>query len=313
MKVAIIIPCYNSEGTIYEVVKETTQYMKKMKETEVHIVLVNDFSKDNTFGIIRKIVEDFDNVIGVDLAKNAGQHNALLAGMRQVEADYYIGMDDDMQTHPSQIYILFEKLFEGYDVVYGTYEHKKASNFRKLGSWFNNYTVAKMLGKPKEMKISSFWLIRRFVRDYVVNYNSKFTNLQGLFLRSSAKVTNVKIKHFERKVGVSNYTIKKLLVLWSSVLNYSIILLRAPLVLGGILVGISGIHIIVLIIMYLFKYNINYSIAILVFLLESIGGCILFFEGLLGEYIGRMFLVETRDPQSVIREIIKHKETKEQR
>lgn len=181
MKIAIIIPCYNSENTIHQVVDETTKYMMKMENTSFEFVLVNDCSKDNTFAVIRKIVEKYDNVTGIDLAKNAGQHNALLAGMRAAEADYYIGMDDDMQTHPSQIHILLEKLFEGYDIVYGTYENKKTSSFRKIGSLFNNFTVAKMLGKPKGMKISSFWVIKKFVRDHAISYNSKYTNLQGLF------------------------------------------------------------------------------------------------------------------------------------
>lgn len=305
MKVAIIIPCYNSENTIYEVVKDTTYYMKKMPNMQFEFVLVNDCSHDGTFEKIRKIAEDFDNIIGIDLAKNAGQHNALLTGMRNVEADFYIGMDDDMQTHPSQIHFLFEKLFEGYDVVYGMYDSKKTTGFRKFGSWFNNYTVAKMLGKPKEMKISSFWLVRKFVRDYAITYNSKFTNLQGLFLRASAKVTNVKIQHFERKVGVSNYTLKKLILLWSSVLNYSIILFRIPLILGIFFLCISGIQMIVLIVLCLMKHNIRYSMGIMLFLVELIGGFILLFEGVIGEYIGRLFLVDTKDPQSVIREIIK--------
>lgn len=306
MKVAIIIPCYNSEKTIYKVVEETTRYMKEMNGADFEFVLVNDCSKDNTFGVIRKIVQDFNNVTGIDLAKNAGQHNALLAGMREAEADFYIGMDDDMQTHPSQIHILFEKLSEGYDIVYGTYEHKKTSSFRKLGSWFNNYTVAKMIGKPKEMKISSFWVIRRFVRDYAIQYNSKYTNLQGIFLRSSAKITNVKIQHFERMVGVSNYTLKKLLLLWSSVLNYSLMLFRVPLVLGSGLMAISVIHLLVLLVMLIVRYDINYSIGLILFLIELLGGIILLFQGILGEYVGRMFMVETREPQSVIREIVKH-------
>lgn len=305
MKVAIIIPCYNSEKTIYKVVEATTHYMRELK-FDFEFVLVNDCSKDNTFGVVKKIVQDFDNVTGIDLAKNAGQHNALLAGMRAVDADYYIGMDDDMQTHPSQIHILFEKLFEGYDIVYGTYEHKKTSTFRKLGSWFNNYTVAKMIGKPKEMKISSFWVIKKFVRDYAIEYNSKYTNLQGIFLRSSAKITNVKIQHFERMFGVSNYTLKKLLLLWSSVLNYSLILFRIPLILGTGLLTISGIHLIVLLVMFIVKYNINYGIGIILFISEFLGGIILFFEGILGEYVGRLFMVETKEPQSVIREVIKH-------
>ena len=306
MRVAIVIPCYNSESTIYKVVEETIKYTNEIENFDVNFVLVNDCSKDETFKTIRKVVEDFDNVTGVDLAKNSGQHNALLAGMRQVEADYYIGMDDDMQTHPSQIRFLYEKLNEGYDVVYGTYDQKKTNLFRKIGSWFNNYTVAKLIGKPESMKISSFWIAKKFVRDYAINYNSKFTNLQGLFLRATSRITNVKIKHFERLQGNSNYTLKKLIILWSSVLNYSIVLFRIPLVLGCILSVVSFVHLLILLFGKLFKYNFSWKFSVMLILFEIIGGLILFFQGIIGEYIGRMFLVETKDPQSVIRSVVKH-------
>ena len=157
---SIIIPCYKSSQTIREVVELTSAELDRLGRPDYEFILVDDYSPDDgaTLKELRSLAADYPFVKAISLAKNSGQHNAVMAGLNYAQGDLLIAMDDDMQTHPSQIYILFEKLFEGYDVVYGTYEHKKASNFRKLGSWFNNYTVAKMLGKPKEMKISSFCL-----------------------------------------------------------------------------------------------------------------------------------------------------------
>lgn len=310
MKIAIIIPCYNSEKMLEEVVKETSRYLDKLANCEYEFVLVNDCSKDATFECIKRLTRCFPNIKGIDLARNAGQHNALLAGLRVAEGDYFIGMDDDMQTHPSQIKKLVKRLEEGYDIVYGSYPSKKTTLFRKIGSWFNNITVAKLIGKPKEMKVSSFWIIRKFVRDEIITYNSSFTNLQGLFLRTSGKITNVPIEHFERKLGKSNYTIKKLFSLWSSFINYSFALLRVPLIIGMMLSVAAFIHIIVLIIMLIVKGDVNYLLNLIMILIEIIGGISLISLGMVSEYIGRLFMVETHAPQSVVREYIQSEENK---
>lgn len=300
-KLSIIIPCYNSSKMIRHVIEESIKYLDELDSFSYEFVLVNDCSADGTFDVIRELVSEYSFIKGIDLAHNAGQHNALLAGLRIASGDLYMGMDDDMQTHPSQIQFLINKLDEGYDIVYGTYDNKKASLFRKLGSNFNSYTVAKMIGKPKEMKISSFWVIRSFVRDVVIQYNSSFTNLQGNFLKASKRITNVHIEHFQREEGSSGYTLKKLLKLWASVLNYSMLPLRAAMACGVLLAIIACIHVIIALV---FSSRINVSTHVIIILMEFFSALIIFFIGVVGEYLGRMFMVLTNQKQSIIREII---------
>ena len=119
MLISIVIPCYNSEHTIAEVVDLCRKEFDRLPGYSCEFVLVNDYSRDNTFGVIRKLAAENSDVTGIDLAKNFGQHAAILAGLNFVKGDAVIGMDDDMQTHPSQIPIILKKAEEGYDVVFG--------------------------------------------------------------------------------------------------------------------------------------------------------------------------------------------------
>lgn len=120
-----------------------------------------------------------------------------MAGLNYAQGDLLIAMDDDMQTHPSQLHFLLDEIEKGYDIVYGYYPDKKHSAFRNFGSYLNYLTVRILIGKPKDMKTSSYWVIRKFVRDYVIQYQSPYTHLQGLFLRTTRNISCVPIKHFE--------------------------------------------------------------------------------------------------------------------
>ena len=225
--ISIVIPCYNSEATIRKVVEMVMEEFKKMDGYDCEFVLVNDGSpKDNTYGEIKKLGEQYQNVKGINLLRNFGQHNALMAALHYTEGDFILGMDDDMQTHPSQLGKLLDEFDKGYDIVYGYYEHKEHSKFRNFGSYVNYMTVRILLKKPKDLKTSSFWVIRKFVRDYAVEYKSAYTHLQGLFLRTTRNISSVPIQHFKREVGTSNYTLKKLIKLWSNILGFSIVPLQ---------------------------------------------------------------------------------------
>ncbi len=302
-----IIPCYNSEKTISEVVKLLKNYFEENKFGELEIILVNDHSKDKTVDVINSIVQSNTNVIGIDLAKNTGQHNALLAGMSKASGDYIISLDDDLQTHPSQIGKLIMKVNEGYDVVYGSYKKMKQSTFRNFGRAFNDFTVRKLIGKPKGLEASSFWIAKKFVKDEIIKGKSSFTNLQGLFLRTTKNITNVEIEHFSRKYGSSNYTLKKLIRLWASCLNYSYFPIRLTLIIGPLLLLISCILYLALFLLFLKKINMNFSLYILINTMFFLASIILTFLGIIGEYIGRMFMVITDEPQFVVKKIIKSK------
>ena len=220
-KVSVVIPCYYSEKTIADVVTQTAAEFDRINQYDYEFILVNDGSQDGTYGVIERLAQAYPYVTGIDLAKNCGQHNAILAAMKYAEGDYILGMDDDFQTHPSQIYKLIEKLEEGYDLVYGRFPQRHHSFLRNIESKLHNLTVRYLINKPKDLKACPMYIIRRFIRDEIVKSQSTYTNLQGLFLRTTSNVANADIEHFDRKYGKSGYTFKKLIKLWSAFLNYS--------------------------------------------------------------------------------------------
>lgn len=302
MDYSIIIPCYKSDQTIGKVIG---LLQEEFKNKEFEIVLVNDGSPDGgkTAQAIYRLVKQYDNVTGIDLAKNIGQHNAILCALNYVEGDYIICMDDDMQTHPNQIYKLIEKIAEGYDMVYAYYPEKKHKWYRNLGSRFSSWTVRMLIGKPKWLKTSSFWIARRFVRDAVIQYHNANAFIPGLILRTTNNIGNVEVEHFDREVGVSGYTLKNLIKLWSNIIGFSVKPLRIASIVGGIfsVVGIFG-AIVVIIRKLLFGVN-TAGWSSLFMAICFFSGVILMFMGLIGEYVGRLFLASGNQPQFVIRKM----------
>lgn len=309
---SIIIPCYNSDQTIRHVVELTMEWMDKLGK-EYEFILVDDYSPNNpkTINELKKLAEEYRQVKVLELAYNSGQHNAIMAGLNYASGDICIAMDDDGQTHPSQLPILLDKLEEGYDIVYGYYPEKKHSMFRNLGSYFNYLTVRYLIGRPKGMKTSSFWVIRKFVRDEIIKYRAPYTQLQGLFLRTTKNIGTVPIQHFEREVGVSNYTLKKLIHLWSNMIGFSVVPLKLATNLGYFFsfVGILGVFWII--ISKILRPHMLLGWPSMMVVMCFFSGIILLFMGLIGEYIGRMFLSMQNTPQFVVRQV--YGEDKEER
>ena len=307
MKYSIIIPCYNSSHTIRQVVEETTREMDRLGRTPFEFVLVDDFSPDNgaTVAELISLSTDYDNVTVVELARNAGQHNAIMAGLHYAEGDFIILMDDDMQTHPSQLTVLLAKFDEGYDVIYGYYPDKKHSAFRNFGSWVNYTTVRLLIGKPKDLRTSSYCLMRKYVRDSIIRYPAQYSHMQGLVLRTvaPAKIASVPIQHFERAYGSSNYSFKKLISLWSNIAGFSIVPLRISRRCGELLslIGILGM-------VWLIVRKLLHSTQILgwtstMMAIIFFSGVIIMTLGVVGEYVGRMFLTIGNYPQFVVRDV----------
>ena len=309
---SFVIPCYNSSESIRHVVELTMEEMEKMNRREFEFVLVNDYSSSTkTMPVLKKLAEEYPCVTVLNLAKNAGQHNAIMAGLNYAKGDILIGMDDDMQTHPSQLPYLFEELEKGYDIVYGYYPEKKHSAFRNFGSWVNYISVRILIGKPKELKTSSYWVARKFVRDSVIEYQAPYAYIQGLFLRTTRNISCIPIQHCQREERESNYTFKRLLKLWSNIIGFSITPLRLTEYCGF---GLSLLSIIAAVVVLIRKI-LNPAMALgwpsLMIVICFFSGIQLMFLGLIGEYIGRMFLGLNRQPQYVIREVIRQ-ESEEQ-
>ncbi len=302
---SVIIPCYKSDQTIRRVVELTMEEFGRMDRGDVEFVLVDDCSPDEgkTVRALRGLVNDYKNVRVIELAKNAGQHNAVMAGLNFARGDIIIAMDDDMQTHPSQLPKILGKLDEGYDIVYGYYPEKKHSKFRNFGSYINYMTVRILLKKPKDLKTSSFWAVRRFVRDYAVTYQNAFTHMQGVFLRITTNIASVPVEHFEREVGKSNYTLKKLIQLWSNIMGFSIVPLHFATILGYIFSAVGLIGAICVIIRKVVRPMTAMGWPSTMAAICFFSGVILMFLGLTGEYVGRIFLSESNNPQFVVRQI----------
>lgn len=304
-KISIVIPCYNSQATIRKVVEMVMAEFEKMEQYTCEFVLVNDASpKDDTYGEIYKLGRDYPNVKGINLLRNFGQHNALMAALHYTEGDYILGMDDDMQTHPSQIGKLIHKMEEGYDLVYGCYPKKKNSFLKNLSSKLNEVSSRILLGRPKDIVSSNFWMITCQVRDEVIKYDSFNPYIDGIFYRTTHRIGNVEVEHFKREVGTSNYTLKKLMRLWLAYWNYSVIPLRISSVLGGISAAGGFLAALVIIIYKLIDPTVTVGWSSTICIVVVFAGLILMVLGIIGEYLGKMILILNKTPQYIVRETI---------
>ena len=311
--ISIVIPCYNSQATIRKVTEMVMEEFKKMDGYECEFVLVNDCSpKDDTYGEIEKLGHDYPNVKGINLLRNFGQHNALMAALHYTSGDYILGMDDDMQTHPSQISKLIHKMEEGFDLVYGCYPKKKNSMLKNLSSKINEVSSRILLGRPKNIVSSNFWMITKQVRDEVIKYDSFNPYIDGIFYRTTHKIGNVEVEHFKREVGTSNYTLKKLMKLWLAYWNYSVIPLRISSVLGCISAAGGFLAALCIIIYKLIDPTVTVGWASTICIIVVLAGLILMVLGIIGEYLGKMILILNRTPQYIVRETINITEDEKQ-
>ena len=302
MLVSGVIPCYNSEQTIGRVVEMVMDEFTRLEGYECEFVLVNDNSRDGTFEAIRRLGETYANVHGISLMRNFGQHNALMCAMNYTSGDLVLGMDDDLQTHPSQISLLIRKMEEGYDLVYGIYKKHKNGMLKNLTSWFNKVSSDILLGRPKEIQSSNFWLITRAVRDEVIKYTSFNPYVDGIFYRTTHRIGNVVVEHHKREVGSSNYTFRKMLRLWMAYFNYSVVPLRLASYLGLGTACIGFIAGLVTVIRKLMDPGMTVGWASTVCILLVFFGLILLVLGIIGEYIGKIMLTINNTPQYIIRE-----------
>lgn len=300
---SVVIPCYKSSETIRTVVEQTIEEMNKMNRGDLEFVLVNDCSPDNgaTISALKALAAQYSCVKVIDLAKNAGQHNAIMAGLRAATGDVFISMDDDMQTRPSELHKMFDAFDAGYDVVYGAYPVKKESAFRLIGSWINKMCAVIFLGRPKDLRTSSFWIIRKYVRDSIISYHGAHSYLLGLILRATSNITQVDVEHFERESGQSGYTLKSLIRLWSNIIGFTVKPLRIAAYSGTAIAICSFIGAIVLLVQKLMHPAMTAGWASMMVGIFFSMGVELLFLGLIGEYIGRTYLHINSEPQYVIK------------
>ncbi len=306
MKLSFVIPCYRSEKTITKVIKEIKDTMETRSEYDYEIILVNDGSPDKVWSVIYKEATKDDHIVGINLAKNFGQHCALMAGYNNCTGNYVVSLDDDGQTPACDVFKLVDELEKGYDVVYASYPETHQNAFRRWGSDFAKKMSDYMFDiKGDDRKGSSYYICKRFVIDEMIKYNHSFPYIAGLLLRVTRNVGFVNIEHRDRLEGTSGYNLKSLISLW---LNGFTAFSIKPLELGayiGFFTALLGfVYAIYTIIKRIITPNVIEGWSSLISIVLIIGGVLMIMLGLVGEYIGRIYICINNSPQFVIKEII---------
>ena len=304
-KLSFVIPCYGSETTIEIVVNEIRETLKQRPEYDYEIILVNDCSPDRVWPRIRALALADSHITGIDLAKNFGQHAALMAGYRHCTGDLIISLDDDGQTPACELFTLVDKMKEGWDVVYASYAHKMHSGFRNFGTWMNERMTESLIGKPKGLRVTSYFIMRRFIADEILRYENAYPYIDGLIFRATRNIANVPVTHHERMVGESGYTFSKLLALWfNGFTAFSVKPLRIATFCGSACACIGFLYGIYVVIRKLVDSSIEMGWSSIIASIFFLGGLILIMLGMIGEYIGRIYISINNAPQYTIRQVV---------
>jgi undecaprenyl-phosphate 4-deoxy-4-formamido-L-arabinose transferase len=301
-KVSIVIPVYNGEESIGRLTDELVSALRELYNLE--IVLVNDNSPDNSEAVCEGLFKKYPDIVCFySLAKNVGEHNAVMAGLNQATGDYMVIMDDDFQNPITEVVKLVNYATENdCDVTYTYYKKKKHSFFRNLGSRFNDKVANVMLKKPKNLYLSSFKALSRFIVDEITKYDLPYPYIDGLILRTTDKIAKVEVKHHEREAGRSGYTMAKLVRLWLNMFtSFSILPLRVSTIMGMIfsLLGLGlGVFTVV---EKLANPDLPIGYAATIVMISTFAGIQLLSLGVIGEYVGRIFMSFNKKPQYTIR------------
>ena len=303
-KLSFIIPCYCSEKSVGNVIAEVITTVENDGRYDYEIVCVNDYSKDNTLEVLKKIAEENSKIKVINLSRNFGQHSALMAGFNYATGDIIVCLDDDGQNPPSEMFKLIDKLEEGYDLVSAKYEdEKKKSLFRKLGTKVSFWMSSYFIGKPKDIDLNSYYVFRRYILDEVIKYKNAYPFVHGLILRITRNMANVVIEHKTREHGASGYSFKKLLSLW---MNGFTAFSEKPLRLAsllGVLCSFGGFaYGLVTVIRKIINPAIPTGYSSIMTAVLLLSGVIMLFLGLLGEYIGRIYISLNKAPQFAVKE-----------
>lgn len=302
--ISFVIPCYCSEKTINAVVAEIIEKVKEQPEYDYEIILVNDFSKDDTKEVIKRLAEEDHKIVAMDFSKNFGQHSAIMAGFWKVRGEYVVCLDDDGQMPVESIFDLIKELEKGADVAFGQYEEVKQKWNRNVGSKINAKMTEILLEKPKEVFMSSFWAGKRFVIEEVLRYDGAYPYIGGLLLRITRNMVSVPVKQRERAAGSSGYTFIKLVNLWMNGFTaFSVKPLRFATFCGGGSAAAGFVFGIVMVVRKLLNPDILLGYASTITVILFIGGMLMLMLGIMGEYIGRIYICINKAPQYVVREV----------
>lgn len=306
LKLSFVIPCYGSENTIKAVISEIKDVMFQRPDFDYEIIAVNDCSPDNVFSVLMNLTRFNDRLTVVDLSKNMGKMSAMMAGFSLVTGDYIVNLDDDGQCPMNELWKLYDAMTTEYDISMARYPVKKQSVFKNFGSSVNSLMSRILLGRPKKLQFTNFFIIKRYIIEEIKKYQNPYPYMEGLILRTTKRIVNVEMEERERYAGRGNFNFYRSLKLWMDGFTaFSVKPLRIATIIGFIIALIGFIFGVIVIIKKLSTPeapDTGYSSTMSVMLF--IGGMIMIMLGLIGEYIGRIYICINNSPQYLIRQII---------
>lgn len=306
MELSIVVPVYRSAECLPELARQVQQALAGRIST-YELILVNDASPDASWRVISSLVETCPFVVGLNLRKNVGQDNAIMAGLHHATGEVVVIMDDDLQHDPADGPALVQALGGEFDVAYAAFEHKRQALWKNLGSWFNDRVAVVVLGKPRDVYLSPYKAIRREVVDEIVKYDGPFTYVDGIIFGITSRITQVTATHNARFAGASNYNLPRSLMVWLKLATgFSVIPLRITMLIGGIISFFSFLMALFFIVQALVLSRSPEGYPSLIVTLFFLGGIQLMGLGAVGEYVGRIFLTQNKLPQFTIKDVARH-------
>lgn len=304
-KLSVVIPCYNAEKNIESVIEKDIDIFAKSGILNYEFILANDCSRDNTWDVLRQLSKKHNNIVCINLAKNSGQHGAIMAGFHYVSGDLVVVSDDDGQTQMEMIGQMIQKLDEGYDVVSTNWVQRgKRSLYRRLGTWLGVVINDILMDNPKDVVVSIFFLAKRFIVDEMIRYSNPYPYIAGLVLRTTHNIGVIEVEQLPRQSGASGYSFKKLVSLWMNGFTaFSVKPLRIASYMGIMSAFLGFVYGIYIVLRKLIVNDLVYGWSSTVAIMLFMSGLILCVLGLIGEYVGRIYMCINNTPQYVVKEI----------
>jgi undecaprenyl-phosphate 4-deoxy-4-formamido-L-arabinose transferase len=306
---SVVVPVYNSEDSLRELVRQLGEVLPTCASMR-ELILINDGSRDRSWDVVRELSTQHDWVRGINLMRNYGQHNALLCGIRAATHEVIVTMDDDLQHPPEEIARIVQKLAEGYDVVYGTPQAEQHGLWRDLASQVTKLALSSAMGAETARKVSAFRAFRASLRDPFEKYQGPFVSVDVLLTWGTTRFAAIPVRHEPRRVGVSNYTFRKLLAHAINMMTgFSTLPLQLASLVGFAFTIFGFLVLIYVVARFLAQGGSVPGFPFLASVIAIFSGAQLFALGIIGEYLARMHFRMMERPTYAIREVTKSSKT----